>query len=173
MSINLSVVFYGKGVPRRRWYLCAAGGYSRKDGGCPLWGCLVALEDGALEVSGDVAAACGAGARRRWRADSGRRARGAAACIHLWPARGASGAQGRCAAWRSPITWRRGCPTPCAPPPVVASFMSPPCLFHFINTYSSTMWNFKNYEFRLLQQPRCGLYQSDKNIFFPIIFGLH
>lgn len=43
----------------------------------------MAVEDGALEVSGDVAAMCGAGARGRRRADSGWRARGAAACIHL------------------------------------------------------------------------------------------
>lgn len=44
----------------------------------------------------------------------------AAACIHLWPARGASAAQGRCAAWRSLVTWRGGCthPRPSRMPPL-------------------------------------------------------
>lgn len=69
-----------------RRYLCAAGGLAKEDGFCLLWGWLVAVEDGALEVSedgGDVAAACGVGALGRRRADSGLRARGATACIHL------------------------------------------------------------------------------------------
>lgn len=83
MSINLSVVFYGKGAPRRRRYLCAPDGLARKDDGCLFCDWLVAVEDGALEVSGDVATACGVGARGRQRADSGQRERGAVACIHL------------------------------------------------------------------------------------------
>lgn len=87
-----------------RWYLFATGGCSR-----PGWW-LRGRRRLGRQCHGvvdriEVSSVWWFSVVRRAREGRGR----AAACIHLWPARGASAAQGRCAAWRSPVTWRGGC----------------------------------------------------------------
>lgn len=109
MSINLSVVFYGKGVPRRAGTCSRRVGARGRDSDYKLNAVGLWEPWSRRQDRGEYVLWISVEQRAR---DAGR----ATACIHLWPARGASAAQGRCAAWRSLVTWREGCsPPPLAP----------------------------------------------------------